>query len=92
MDINEPQPETQLETSTPKTETKADTFKRLANPRLKKALKAIDTLGNCSNPATYEYTPEQVAKMREVLTAKVDKVMQQFEDRIAVEDVAEEIL
>lgn len=44
----------------PKDETKRDKFKRVVEPRVRKALKAITLIGNCSGSA-YEYTPADVS-------------------------------
>lgn len=41
-------------------ETKAERFCRVAEARVNKIISMIRLLGNCSNPVTYEHTPEQV--------------------------------
>lgn len=44
----------------PKDETKRDKFKRVVEPRVKKALKAIQLIGNCAGSA-YDYTEDDVS-------------------------------
>lgn len=55
----------------------ADRFKQLAKKRVSKALKQIHLIGNLSGSG-YEYTDEQVAKIREALTDAVDSAMKRF--------------
>lgn len=55
----------------PKDETKRDTFKRIVQPRVSKALKAIRLIGNCSGSA-YEYTEDDVAQIAIALRTAVD--------------------
>lgn len=69
----------QTETGAAAAETKADVFKRLAGARLAKVLDAMDTLSNCANKSQYDYTPEQVAKIRQHLETKLAFVMNAFE-------------
>jgi len=61
-------------------ESKADRFKRVATPRIRKAVKAINVIGYCSSKA-YEYTPEQIEKITEVLFAAVNGLVDSFADR-----------
>jgi N-glycosylase/DNA lyase len=58
-------------------ETPADAFKRLANSRTKKVLKAVDTLSNLSN-GRYERTEEQVAAIFGAIRAAVDEAEKSF--------------
>ena len=44
-------------------ETKREKFVRLAEARTNKIIDMIQLLGNCSNPATYEYTAQDVEKI-----------------------------
>lgn len=55
----------------PEDETPADAFKRLANARTKKVLKAVDTLANLAN-GRYERTPEQVSNLFAAIRNAVD--------------------
>lgn len=50
----------------PANESKADRFKRIAAPRVAKALKAIRQIGFCAGSG-YESTPEQQKQIREYL-------------------------
>jgi hypothetical protein len=59
-------------------ETKAEVFKRLAGTRLMNVLDKMDTLANCSNRAQYEYTPEQVEKIKTAIETKLAFVLAQF--------------
>ena len=55
------------------TETKAEAFKRVANPRLKKARSAIRALDPMAK-GHYEYTDADVQKMCSFLHEEVDKL------------------
>lgn len=46
-----------------KKESKAETFIRIAEPRVKSVLRSLRILGNCSNRNNYEYTSDQVDSM-----------------------------
>lgn len=62
-------------------ETKAEKFIRLGEYRINKAIDAIDAIGrleNLANKSAYEYTPEQVEAMFEVLESKVAEVRAKF--------------
>lgn len=50
------------------TESKAERFSRLASKRVARALKALDGVRALSSTATYEYTPEQVEKIKTALS------------------------
>lgn len=50
------------------TETKPDKFIRLAEQRTNKAINQIHALGDLSNTAIYDYTPEQVTKIKAAIT------------------------
>lgn len=49
-------------------ESKPDKFIRLAEQRTNKAINQIHALGDLSNTAIYDYTPEQVIKIRVAIT------------------------
>jgi hypothetical protein len=61
----------------PADETKADRFRRLANARLPRAIKAIDAIGNLAG-GSYERTDAQVALVVGALQAAVDRVQKAF--------------
>jgi len=42
---------------------KSEKFKEIAERRTTRVLDAIRLLGQCSNPRTYDYTPQQVDKI-----------------------------
>jgi predicted metalloendopeptidase len=58
-------------------ETRAQTFVRLANARVGKALGAIYVIGNLSS-ANYEYTEEHVEKIVAALQSEIDLVKTKF--------------
>lgn len=57
---------------------KADRFQKLAKKRVSKALKDIRLIGNLSGSG-YEYTPEQVEKIRSSLYEAIDTAMSRFD-------------
>jgi hypothetical protein len=68
--------ETKNQTAAPK-ETKAQAFVRLANPRVSKALSAIEIIGNLASP-NYEYTEDQAKKIVDALTSEVATLAAKF--------------
>jgi len=54
------------------TESKHDKFKRLASARTQTVLQKLDVLINCANGNNYEWTPDDGAKIVDVVQAKVD--------------------
>lgn len=62
----------------PADETKSAKFVRLAQQRVGKALKAIGLIANLSSRSGYEYTADQVTKIKTALTDKVDATMSNF--------------
>jgi hypothetical protein len=61
----------------PKDETKADKFRRLANQRLRKAIKEIEAIGKLA-AVSYESTPDQIGKIVAALNAAVTRVDKAF--------------
>ncbi len=61
-----------------KDQEKYDTFRRLAGKRLGNALEKMELIANCANRNQYEYSPEQVEKIRNALQTKLDFVMNRF--------------
>ena len=59
-------------------ESKADKFKRLAEPRVENTIKKIKIIGNLSSSG-YEYTAEQVEKILTTLKTAVDEVEKKFQ-------------
>ena len=59
-------------------ETKAQKFARLAPPRIQNAIDKINLIGNLSAKGGYEYTPEQVAKVKAALESAVSGVLARF--------------
>jgi len=59
-------------------ESKADRFKRLAEPRVGNAVKKIKIIGNLAG-SNYEFTPEQVASILTALKSSVEEVEAKFQ-------------
>lgn len=59
-------------------ESKADRFKRLAEPRVENAIKRIELIGNLA-AGSYEFTAEQVEKILTSLRLTVDEVEKKFQ-------------
>lgn len=57
----------------PKEETKKAKFKRVVEPRVRKAIRAIKLVANCAGSA-YEYNAEQVSHIVTILTKEVNQV------------------
>ena len=63
------------------TETKADTFKRVANYRLEKTIMRLRQFHALANTSNYEYTTEQVEKMLAALDAEVQAIEDAFKSK-----------
>ena len=59
-------------------ESKADKFKRLAEPRVGSAIKKIEIIGNLASNG-YEFSADQVEKILTGLRATVDEVEKKFQ-------------
>lgn len=59
-------------------ESKADRFKRLAEPRVGNAVKKVEIIGNLAG-SNYEFTAEQVEKILTTLKAAVEEVEKKFQ-------------
>lgn len=59
-------------------ESKPDRFRRVAEARVNKIIKMVRLLGNCSNPAVYAYTAEQVQQIFSTLRAELERVQERF--------------
>ena len=62
-------------------ETKHDNFRRICQPRVQKAGKAISLIGNCADTARYEYSQEDVEKMFNYLQKALDDARAKFESK-----------
>jgi hypothetical protein len=56
-----------------------DAFKRLAEKRVIKALRAIESVSKLSDPKNYTYTDEDIKKVCSVLDNEIQKLKQSFE-------------
>ena len=61
-----------------KKESKASRFRRVAQARVNKIIKMVRLLGNCSNPAAYAFTGEQVQQMFATLRDELDKAQKRY--------------
>lgn len=59
-------------------ESKLDCFRRVAKARVNKIIKMVRLLGNCSNPAVYAYTAEQVQQIFTTLQAELGRAQKRF--------------
>ena len=59
-------------------ESKADKFKRLAEPRVGNAIKKIEIIGNLASSG-YEFSADQVDKILTSLRTTVDEVEKKFQ-------------
>lgn len=59
-------------------ESKHDKFKRVASKRVNEILAKVDTLGNCANKNTYDYTDEDVRKVFKAIDTKLKEVKSTF--------------
>lgn len=63
-------------------ESKADSFSRLANQRLSKAVERMRMIPRLSNKSLYDYTPEQVEALIEALTTEVNDIETAFSGQV----------
>ena len=59
-------------------ETKRAKFVRLAEARTNKIIDMIQLLGNCSNPAAYEYTAQDVEKIFSAIDSELKEAKKKF--------------
>ena len=61
-----------------KEETKRERFVRLAENRTNKILNMVQLLGNCSNPALYEYTEADVEKIFGAIESSIKEARKKY--------------
>lgn len=59
-------------------ESKSDRFCRVAEARVSKIIKMVRLLGNCSNPAVYAFTSEQVQQIFGTLQTELERAKKRF--------------
>jgi hypothetical protein len=59
---------------------KRETFVRLAEARVNKALKDVELIGNLCNRSAYEYTEDDIRKVFKTLQDALAKAKQRFTD------------
>lgn len=67
-------------TETP-TRDKAAKFQELAVKRVSAAIQKVRLIGNLSSRAGYDYTPEQVEKIKKALSEAVRETMDRFQPK-----------
>lgn len=70
----------------PKDETKEQRFIRVCTPRVRKAVKMMDNIANCSG-AAYVYTEKQVNDINATLTIALDNMLASFTKKKVEETV-----
>jgi len=60
-------------------EDKRERFKNLATRRTNAVLDKLNTLGNCANRGTYDYTEEEVRKIFSEIEKRVKEVKVKFQ-------------
>lgn len=58
--------------------TKRDRFKNVAAKRIQKVLDDLENLSKCANKASYEYSEEDIRKMKKAVNEKVNHVWNSF--------------
>lgn len=61
-------------------ETRNEKFKRLAEKRTNAVLEQLRILGNLSNKANYDYSPEEVRKIFSAIDSQLRTVKARFSD------------
>ena len=61
-------------------ETKHERFKRLAAQRTNGVLDRLRVLGNCSNPASYEYHEDDIKKIFNSIEQELQSVKSKFKN------------
>ena len=59
-------------------ESKSDRFCRVAEARVNKIIKMVRLLGNCSNPAVYAFSGEQVQQIFATLRDELDRAQKRY--------------
>lgn len=59
---------------------KRDNFVRLAEPRVNKALKAIQVIGNLANKSNYDYTEEDIKAIVAALNQALSEMKSRFKN------------
>lgn len=67
-----------VKTSVKTSENKHDRFLRIAKPRVKKVMKSLKVLGNCSNNSVYSYNQKEVDKMFDTIEQTLIQIKQKF--------------
>lgn len=59
-------------------EPKPNRFRRVAGARVNKIIRMVRLLGNCSNPAAYAFTQEQVQQIFAMLRDELDRAQKRY--------------
>lgn len=63
----------------PKSENKRERFKRLAQGRTNRVIKALKILGNCADRSRYEYLKEDVERVFAAVDRRLNKTKARFD-------------
>ena len=66
---------------------KEENFRKLAESRVRKALKMIKLVGNLANRTHYEYSKMQADKITNALQSEVTSVKSRFKSKRSREDI-----
>lgn len=61
-----------------KDESKREKFIRIAEARTNKVINMIQLLGNCSNPALYDYSQKDVTKIFDAIQLELDEAKKRY--------------
>ena len=76
----------------PKDETKAEKFVRVANPRLKNAIKYMRLVKSAVGSNAYDVNAEQVTTILETLSNEVESIRLSYEGKTRTKEVIEDVL
>lgn len=62
-------------------ETKRERFIRLVEKRTNMVLDKLRILGGCANRRMYEYTTEDITKIKKAIYEEIDHVFEKFEEQ-----------
>lgn len=83
-------PSQKSKTNDDEKESKSDRFCRVAEAKVNKIIKMVRLLGNCSNPAVYAFTGEQVQQIFVTLRDELDKAQkgytQSYKERFSLSE------
>ena len=67
-------------------QTPSERFIRLAEKRVKRAIKTLQLIGNLSNRSNYEYTEEEVKRIFDALSSELRRARARFSEAKSAEE------